>query len=178
MHDQPVEVPLGFQEAMTKVDAAKPSQADISAALPDQFAVEVTGVRGEKRIDYKGVPIRNADGTLNKAGKNLLDLHAPAARVGADVTEKLKAGDYDDQPQHTEERERKQPLSADVALRVARAQKLTDVRALRPHRSRYHGISITDENGVPNLWMNEDRRLVRIALVGTRESSRVMVYLV
>jgi len=167
-----------FLDAVARVKALAPSQEDICDALPAENAVEVVGVRGEKRIDYKGIRIKDASGGLNRSAKNLIDLHRPAAEAGRDITAKQAAGDYEYKPQHTAEVERKQPLAADVAVRIARTHGLTDVRALRPGRARYHGRSIRDENGVPNLWMDAERRLVRIALVGTRESSRVEVYAV
>lgn len=176
---EPVSMPgPAFAEAIAKVDALKPSQADINAALPAENAVEVVGVRGVKRIDYKGIRIKNKSGDLNRAGKNLIDMHKPSALAGADISAKMAAGDYAYKPQHTAEVERKQVLSPDVAARIARSEGLTDVRALRRGRSRYHGRSVTDEAGVPNLWLDEERRLVRIALVGTRESQRVEVYAV
>ena len=161
-------MPTAFTEAIAKVEAAKPSQSDVCDALPDECAVEAEGVRGEKRIDYKKVPIRNADGTLNKAGKNLLDLNRPAAEAGKDIVEKLRAGDLDDKPQMAAEVERKRPLDPRVAAKVA------EMRGLRPARA--CGIRAEDETGRPNLWRDSNGHLVRIALVGTRESSRIETY--
>lgn len=164
-------VPTAFAEAVAKVDAAQPSQKEISEVLPEECAVEVTNVLGEKRIDYKRIPIKNADGTPNKYGKVLVEMHEKAAQVGADVVDKLQAGDYDDKPEQAFERERKQPLDPEVALRVA------DHRELRPVRGhRFRGRCVFDETGTPNLWRDREGRLWRMALVGTERKSRVEVY--
>jgi hypothetical protein len=168
--DGPIEVPAGFQEAMAKVDAAKPSQADICDALPEECAVEVTTLRGEKRIDYKKIPVRNADGTANKYAKNLADLHAPAARIGAEVVDKLVAGDYDDHDEQAFERERKLPLSPDIAERAAVRQ------GLRPVKSEGEWLNGRWRRPETGLWVNADGRLVRLALVGTSRSARIEVY--
>ena len=168
-------VPRGFQQAIAKQEAAKPSQADISSALPEECAVQVTGVRGKKRVDYKKVKIRNADGSLNKYGKNLLDLHRPAALAGADIVPKLNAGDLDDKPQHTADVERKHPLDPRIAENVARSRGLTPVRGERAPL-RLGAVHVRDETGTPNLWLDKDGRLHRMAFVGTEESQRVETY--
>lgn len=165
-------VPAEFAEAIAKVDAARPSQADICDALPEQCAVEVEDVYGAKRIDYKGVPIKNADGTLNRYGKNLIDMHAPAAHAGAEIVDKLRAGDYDDEPEPTAERERVRPLDPDVASRVAERRGLVAVRG-----ERVRGRSVRDASGVRNLWLEPSTgRLFRMAFVGTERSARVETY--
>lgn len=167
--DDPIEVPVAFQEAMAKVDAAKPSQADICDALPEECAVEVTGVRGEKRIDYKKVPIRNADGSLNRYGKNLIELHEPAAKAGSDIVDRMQAGDLEDRP----EQEHKRPLDPEIARRVAEHRGLVAVPG-----NVCRGRSVRDETGQPNLWLNRTTgRLYRMALVGTEHSARVETYL-
>ncbi len=167
------EVGPDWFEAQAKLKALEPSQGDIIDALPEECAVEVVGVHGDKRIDYKGVPIKNADGTKNRYAKNLIDMHRPAAVAGAEISQKLHGGDYAARSQNTSEVERKQPLDAETANRVARARDLIRVHS----RNRtFRGRSICDAVGVPNLWLTSSGGLVRIALVGTRESSRVEIY--
>ncbi len=167
------EIPEAFVEANKKVTDAQPSQADISDALPEECAVEVTGIRGKKRIDYNGVPLRNADGTMNKYAKNLIDLHEPVGRIGVEVTQKLQAGDYRDHPQHTVDFERKQHMSRGEMIRIAKSMKLEPIFT---SGSRFMGRTVCDETGMPNLWFNQYNRLVRIALVGTAASSRAVEY--
>lgn len=162
-------------EAQAKLKALEPSQADICDALPEECAVEVVGVHGEKRIDYKNIPIKNADGTKNKYAKNLIDMHRPAAVAGAQMSEKLAGGDYAAKPQTSNEKERRQYADTEMLERVARGRDLMRVHAPRGSR-RYRGRAVDDIFGVPNLWLTEDGRLVRIALVGTRETSRVEVH--
>ena len=116
-------VPQAFTDAIAKMDAARPSTSDMAAAIPDEFATEVTvPARGKdwkasKRVDYKRVKIRNADGTLNKVGKDMLDLHGPARRLGAEVMDKLNAGDMKDAPTH--EPPRLAPLDPELEARTA-----------------------------------------------------------
>lgn len=123
--DEPrgTKVPDAFSDAIAKMYAARPSASDMADAIPDEFATEVdVPARGEnwkasKRIDYKKVRIRNADGTLNKTGKDLLDLHGPARRMGAEIMDRLNAGDMADAP--PVEQPRLAPLSPDLELRTA-----------------------------------------------------------
>lgn len=170
------EITMDYILARKKVRAARPSQSDICDALPEENAVEVTDERtGKKRIDYKGVKIKNADGTLNKYGKNLIDMHAEHHRVGVEVEEKKRHGDYAEKAQHTADIERKWPLDPVIAERVAKARKLMRVHA-PPGKRTFRFLNICDVNGIPNLWFDENGRLVRMAMVGTRESQRVEVY--
>lgn len=118
-----VKVPDAFSDAIAKMDAARPSPSDMADAVPDEFAVEVdVPARGEnwkatKRIDYKGVGIRNADGTLNKVGKDMLDLYGPSRRLGADIMDRLNAGDLADRPEI--EPARLAPLAPELEARIA-----------------------------------------------------------
>lgn len=63
---------------------------DFRGVLPDQYAVEVDD-RGKKRTDYIGVPIRNADGSLNKYGKALLDAHETPNRRESELGQEISA---------------------------------------------------------------------------------------
>jgi hypothetical protein len=168
------EVGPDWFEAQAKLKTLEPTQSDIIDALPEECAVEAVGVHGEKRIDFKGVPIKNADGSLNKYAHNLIDMHRPAAVAGSEMTQKLQGGDYAERAQQTAETERVQPLDAETANRIARARDL--VRAPAYGSRTFRGRSVADAAGVPNLWITADGRLVRLALVGTRASSRVEVY--
>lgn len=160
-----------YFEAVTKLKALEPSQSDICDALPEECAVEATGVHGEKRIDFEKVPIKDASGDLNQYGKNLIDMHQPAAVAGSELTKKLAGGDFAPRPQTTGERERKQPLDPNTAERIAKTRNLMRVHSKR----RFRGLHVCDSDGVPNLWLDERGRLVRIALVGTRQSQRVEI---
>lgn len=64
---------------------------DFSGVLPDQYAVEVTNARGETRVDYKGVPIKNADGTLNKYGKALIEAHETPNKRESELASEIHA---------------------------------------------------------------------------------------
>lgn len=116
-------VPEAFTEAIAKMDAARPSPSDMADAIPDEFATEVVvPARGKncpatKRIDYKGVKLRNADGTLNKVAKDSLDLYGPARRLGAEIMDKLNAGDLADAPKA--EPPRLAPLDPALESRIA-----------------------------------------------------------
>jgi len=64
---------------------------DFRGVLPEQYAVEVDDGRGGKRVDYVGVPIRNADGTLNKYGKALIEAHETPNKRETDVAAEINA---------------------------------------------------------------------------------------
>lgn len=64
---------------------------DFSGVLPEQYAVEVEDERGGKRVDYVGVPIKNADGTLNKYGKALIEAHETANKRETEVAAEINA---------------------------------------------------------------------------------------
>lgn len=64
---------------------------DFSGVLPDQYAQEVPDGRGGTRVDYVGVPIKNADGTLNKHGKALIEAHETPNRRESELAQELNA---------------------------------------------------------------------------------------
>lgn len=106
--------------------AARPSASDIASAMPRENAVVSTDpTTGRERVDYEGVKIRNADGTLNKVGRRMLDLHAPQARLAAELSQKVSAG----VPTETLRAGDGQPLKvpARLADAVARARGLRAV---------------------------------------------------
>lgn len=168
----PIEVPVGFQEAIAKQDELRPTPSDLADAIPAEFAVEtIVPARGvnwpaRKRIDYKGIRLRNADGTLNKTGKNLLDLHAPAGRFGADIIPKLQAGDYSRVEVTVE---RLLPYDERTAARWA---SLSGLRAIRRFGEWLNGRY---RRPAWNLWWDGDA-LVRMAFVGAPTSRRIVVY--
>jgi hypothetical protein len=171
----PQAMPMGFHDAHVKMEAAQPSQADIDSAMRglEPTEVEVTRTRrdGSKmkmgtRRDYKKIKIRNADGSLNKYGKRLIELHEPAARLGKDIVPALNAGDLDDEPE-LPATERSWPLDPRVADRVARNRGLEQVT----RRSRF----LSDPQP-PNLWRDGEGRLWRMAFVGTEAKRRVETY--
>ena len=75
-------------ELFGKLDAARSSQGDINDAMRGLEPVPAEGVNGAERLDYQ-VPVKNADGTLSKYGKRLMDLHGPALRVEQEISEKF-----------------------------------------------------------------------------------------
>lgn len=77
-------------DAYAKVVAAQAPQGDVNDALRGLEGVEVENVDGTKRIDYPAIPLKTADGKLTRYAKNLIDMHAPAARVGAEVAQEIQ----------------------------------------------------------------------------------------
>lgn len=64
---------------------------DFRGVLPQECAVEVSDGRGGTRIDYRNVPIKNADGTLNKAGKALIEAHETQNRKEVELAQEINA---------------------------------------------------------------------------------------
>jgi len=83
-------------ESYVAVQAAKPSQRDIKDAMKGLEPTLVEDpMTGETREDFANVPLKNADGSLTQYAKNLIDLHAPAAKASETASEKMaevKAG--------------------------------------------------------------------------------------
>ena len=167
-----IEIPLGFQKAIAKEDSLRPTPSDLAAAIPDEFAVEtIVPARGvnwpaRKRIDYKGIRLRNADGTPNKIAKNLVELHRPAARYGADIIPKLQAGDYNRAEVVVEEL-----LPYDEAT----ATRWAAVSGLRPLRRGGEWLTGCYRRPERNLWWDGEA-LVRMAFVGSPTNRRIVVY--
>lgn len=82
---------MAFVEGVAKVREARPSPADLASALPESCAVPTTDAYGRETVEWKGVPLTNPDGTKTKFGKRLIDLYAPAARVGREASAKVSA---------------------------------------------------------------------------------------
>jgi len=84
-------------ESFVKVQAAKPSQGDVKDAFKGLEPTLVEDpMTGETREDFANVPLKHSDGSLTKYAKNLMDLHAPAARASEVASEKMaevKAGE-------------------------------------------------------------------------------------
>jgi hypothetical protein len=168
----PIEVPPGFQKAIAKQDSLRPTPGDLADAIPGEFAVEtIVPARGvnwpaRKRIDYKGIRLRNADGTPNKTAKNLIDLHEPAARAGVDIVDKLHAGDYAERAATAAEREeqgKQQYLAVTAAERYAKQKKL-----------KHAGRRIGD--ALENLWSDHNGTMVRLAFEFKGDSVTVWHY--
>ena len=65
---------------------------DCRGVLPEECAVEVVDeARGTTRTDYVGVPIKNADGTLNRYGKALIEAHETQNRAEAELAMEINA---------------------------------------------------------------------------------------
>lgn len=72
---------------------------DFRGVLPEQYAHEVEtryvtesgAERVERRVDYLGVPIKNADGTLNKSGKALIEAHETQNRRESELAAEIAA---------------------------------------------------------------------------------------
>lgn len=78
-------------ELFGKLNAARASQGDINDAMRGLEPTLGEADDGSERVDYS-VPIKNADGTLNRYGKRLMDLHAPALRVEEQIREHFHPG--------------------------------------------------------------------------------------
>jgi hypothetical protein len=155
--------PDEFVEAIAEQDAARPTPSDLKDAIPDEFAVEtIVPARGknwpaEKRVDYRRIRIHNADGTLNKTGKNLVELHRPQARIGGEINERLREGDFAPKPKPKVE-ELRFPLSAAAIVGFAARAGLVPGKG--------HCIGQNDVFGIPNLWRDKAGKLVRVIAIG------------
>ena len=69
---------------------------DFRGVLPEECAVEVSDGRGGTRIDYNNVPIKNADGSLNKYGKALIEAHETPNRIESDLASEINAVQADE----------------------------------------------------------------------------------
>lgn len=85
----PVIITGDTMDAIASQHRAKPSQGDINDALRGLEPTLVEDGMGGVREDYARIPLKNADGSLSKYAKNLMDLHAPAAAKGEAVAEKM-----------------------------------------------------------------------------------------
>jgi len=110
------------QDWMKVREAQRDAASQHADAFSDEFAVEVEDVRGETRVDHKGIPIRNADGTLNAAGKAWLEINEPVDRLEQEIADRMRADDY--QPEPGPEPPRTEPLGFDLEARVAKKRGL------------------------------------------------------
>lgn len=87
------DVSLGSEQIadVAKVVAARPSQSDIISAMPAENAVVSHDARGNERVDFKGVKIKNADGTLNKYGKRMVEMHRKQSKLAGELSLKVSA---------------------------------------------------------------------------------------
>jgi hypothetical protein len=127
---EPVVVP---QEQIADFQKLREAQLDAASqhgdAFSDEFAVEVEGVRGEKRIDHEKVRIRNADGTLNKAGRAWMDITDAVDKVEEVIGEKIRANDYEPDPVVV--KPRVEALGRELEDRVAKQRGLVRVKTPR-----------------------------------------------
>lgn len=148
-------------EEVVKVQKSGPSASDLASAMPSECAVQHTDEMGNERIDYEGVPLKNADGTPNKYAKRLAELHMPRARKGAELSQKLAANGPREEVL-VDRSGRKLKLPARLAESVARARGLKPVpmKAKRTYRA------VFQEDG-PTLYRNPDGDLVRLERTGS-----------
>lgn len=86
----PIVIDGDAMDTLVKAHRSKPSQGDIKDALKGLEPTPVEDpLTGELREDFANVPLKNADGTLTKYAKNLMDLHAPAARASDAASQTL-----------------------------------------------------------------------------------------
>lgn len=65
---------------------------DFRGVLPEECAVEVVDeARGTSRVDYRNVPIKNADGTLNRYGKALIEAHETQNKAESELAAEINA---------------------------------------------------------------------------------------
>lgn len=74
-----------------KLKSVRASQGDINDAMRGLEPTPGETDSGDETEDYR-VPLKNADGTLSKYGKRLMDLHGPALRVEQEIGEHFAAG--------------------------------------------------------------------------------------
>lgn len=83
------------EEAVDRWGKVREARETAASEIPDAFRgqeqVLAHNPDGSERVDYK-VNLRNADGSLNPAGKALLDIHARTARIEQSAAEATKAG--------------------------------------------------------------------------------------
>lgn len=75
-----------------KVTPYTPSQGDVDDALKGLPPTPVVTPEGVESVEYRDIPLKHADGSLTRYAKNLIDLHAPAARAGASFAGEVVAG--------------------------------------------------------------------------------------
>lgn len=145
---EPNSIEIGAEQIadVARVTAARPTQSDISSAMPAENAVHTQDAHGASRVDYRGVKIKNADGTLNKYGRRLIEMHEKQARLGAELSLKVSGAT----PVETLRTGDGQPLKvpARLADAVARARGLRAV----PH----YGKRLTSKT-----YYHADGRIVR-----------------
>lgn len=73
-------------DEVTAGDRLRPSQGDVDDAMRGLEPTLVPDADGGTRVDYANVPLKNADGTMSKYAKRLIDLHSPAAAKDADIS--------------------------------------------------------------------------------------------
>jgi len=78
-----------FVDAFAKRRAKRASQGDIDDALRGLEPTLVVDDDGRERHDYKAIPLKNADGSLSKYAKNLMDLHAPAREAEEEISQRF-----------------------------------------------------------------------------------------
>lgn len=114
--------------AVAQADECGASQGDIDDAFRGLEPVEVVTPSGEKRIDYPNVPLKNADGSLTKYGKRMIDLHTAGADWKQETAQKLDALT----PRETLVAE----SGREVVVPARLAREVADAQGLRPVRRR------------------------------------------
>jgi hypothetical protein len=82
---RPVVITGDALDAFARAKRLEPSQGDIDDAFRGLEPHPATDpLTGETRLDYE-VPLKNADGSLSRYAKNMMDLHAPALAAAESV---------------------------------------------------------------------------------------------
>lgn len=86
----PVIIHGDTMDAIAAHRRAEPSQSDIKDAFRGLEHTLVEDPMGGTREDFPNIPLKNADGSMSKYAKNLMDLHAPAIAKAEVVAEKME----------------------------------------------------------------------------------------
>lgn len=145
---------------VAKVRDAAPKQSDIDGAMPRECAVPAVDARGQERIDYVGVPLKNADGSPTKYAKSLVELHRPQAEAGAALSQRL-AGSAPAPEIVVDRSGRKLPLPPRLAEAVAKARGFKPVPFYGKRRLR----AVFRDDG-ETLYRRTDGTMVRLERQG------------
>ena len=116
-----------------KVAPTIPTQSDVNEAFRGLKPTPVATPEGGTRLDYNAIPLKHADGSLTKYAKNLIDLHAPGAKAGAEFASEMMAG--------VQSEEVEKPGGRVVSLPVAAAEPLLKSGKVRTPSRRKRGRS-------------------------------------
>lgn len=87
---RPIIIGQDAVEAASSLERAKPTQGDIDDAFKGLEPTLAIDPDGNERTDYKRIPLKNADGSLTKYAKRLIDMHQPTIEKGLELSSKIQ----------------------------------------------------------------------------------------